>query len=58
MVGRQGRSIAAVSAPAWTARMPITPTPLAWAAAMIERGFAGPWKNFSPPGESSRLAMH
>ncbi len=25
---------------------------------MIARGFAGPWKNFSAPGESSRLAMH
>jgi hypothetical protein len=25
---------------------------------MTARGFAGPSKNFSPPGESSRFAMH
>jgi aryl-alcohol dehydrogenase-like predicted oxidoreductase len=40
------------------ARIPITPTPRARAAVIIARGFAGPWKNFRPPGESSRLAMH
>src|SRR5215469_9621141 len=52
------RSIALVNAPACTARIPITPTSLARAAAIMARGFAGPRKNFSPPGESSRLAMH
>ena len=46
-----------VNAPACTARMPITATPFSLAAAMISRGFAGPSKNFSPPGESSKLAM-
>ena len=30
--------------------MPITPTPLARAVAITARGFAGPSKNFSPPG--------
>jgi len=34
------------------------PTPAARAAAITARGLAGPSKNFSPPGESSRLAMH
>ena len=34
------------------------PTPLARASAITARGLAGPSKNFSPPGESSRLAMH
>ena len=36
----------------------MTPTPFARAAAITARGLAGPSKNFRPPGESSRLAMH
>ena len=36
----------------------MTPTPVARAAAITARGLAGPSKNFRPPGESSRLAMH
>ena len=42
-----------------SARNPSTGiTPFARAAAMTARGLAGPSKNFSPPGESNKLAMH
>src|SRR5262245_11622724 len=36
----------------------MTPTFAARAAAITARGLAGPGKNFSPPGESSKFAMH
>ena len=40
--------------------MPITPTSLARAAAITARGFAGPSKNFRPPGEIEQVgdALH
>ncbi len=52
------RSSVEVSAPAATARMPITPTPRPAAVAMISRGRAGPSQRCIPPGESSRFVMH
>ena len=51
------RSSPEVSAPACTARTPMTPTPLAWATAMTSRGRRARPVPFISPGESSRLAM-
>ena len=50
------RSMASVRAPACTARIPMTPTPRRWAAAMISRGRGSSSKRCKAPGESRRFA--